>query len=234
MLPSLDLGSAQLACSAQAHPQVPEGVGSQRYDCTFRFRFLLSNLSLTCRPSQLHGRSRQQRYKTKADYTCSSFSFPVYNLANALLQTDIAECARVLRETAADEGLAPIPIFGNGDAYDYRTYYENVEATGVDGIMLARGALIKVRFSLPSRRRRADHLPLIAMALHRNQRAPRLGYLLQRAVGHGGQARRLRLGALGIRPSRREPRPPLRVRVPLVHASLYSCGVAGEASGGYE
>ncbi|ORY87464.1 hypothetical protein BCR35DRAFT_302230 [Leucosporidium creatinivorum] len=73
----------------------------------------------------LHGRSRQQRYKTKADYAY------------------IAQCAKVLRETAADEGLAPIPIFGNGDAYDFRTYYENMEATGVDGIMIARGALIK-------------------------------------------------------------------------------------------
>lgn len=34
-------------------------------------------------------------------------------------------------------------MFGNGDAYDHRTYWENVEATGVDGIMIARGALIK-------------------------------------------------------------------------------------------
>ncbi|GAA5949641.1 hypothetical protein JCM21900_002481 [Sporobolomyces salmonicolor] len=73
----------------------------------------------------LHGRSRQQRYKAFADYKY------------------IAECAKVLRETAADDGLEPIPIFGNGDAYDHRTYWENVEASGVDGIMIARGALIK-------------------------------------------------------------------------------------------
>ena len=58
---------------------------------------------------------------------------------------DIGECVKVLREHAADEGLEPIPIFGNGDAYDYRTYYENMESSGVDGIMIARGALIKVR-----------------------------------------------------------------------------------------
>lgn len=73
----------------------------------------------------LHGRSRQQRYKTKADYAY------------------IAQVARTLRETASDAGLKPIPIFGNGDAYDYRTYYENMEASGVDGIMIARGALVK-------------------------------------------------------------------------------------------
>lgn len=64
------------------------------------------------------------------------------------MYVDIAQVAQTLRETAADEGLAPIPIFGNGDAYDYRTYYENMEASGVDGIMIARGALMKVRQKL--------------------------------------------------------------------------------------
>ncbi|GAA5982194.1 hypothetical protein JCM5350_003489 [Sporobolomyces pararoseus] len=73
----------------------------------------------------MHGRSRQQRYKSVADYKY------------------IGECVKVLRDHAADEGLEPIPIFGNGDAYDYRTYYENMESSGVDGIMIARGALIK-------------------------------------------------------------------------------------------
>lgn len=56
---------------------------------------------------------------------------------------DIGECVKVLRETAEEEGVAPIPIFGNGDAYDHRTYWENVEQSGVDGIMIARGALVK-------------------------------------------------------------------------------------------
>ncbi|GAA5895703.1 hypothetical protein JCM8208_005304 [Rhodotorula glutinis] len=73
----------------------------------------------------MHGRSRQQRYKAFADYKY------------------IGECVKVLRDTAEDEGLAPIPIFGNGDAYDWRTYWDNVESSGVDGIMIARGALIK-------------------------------------------------------------------------------------------
>ncbi|KAI5476431.1 zinc finger dihydrouridine synthase [Pseudohyphozyma bogoriensis] len=73
----------------------------------------------------LHGRSRQQRYKTKADYAY------------------IGQVVKTLRETAADNDLQPIPIFGNGDAYDFRTYYENTESSGVDGIMIARGALVK-------------------------------------------------------------------------------------------
>ncbi|KAL8277400.1 hypothetical protein RQP46_010240 [Phenoliferia psychrophenolica] len=73
----------------------------------------------------LHGRSRQQRYKNAADYAY------------------IGQVAQTLRDTASDLGLPSIPIFGNGDAYDYRTYYENMEASGVDGIMIARGALVK-------------------------------------------------------------------------------------------
>lgn len=73
----------------------------------------------------MHGRSRQQRYKHFADYKY------------------IGECVNVLRETVKDDDLAPIPIFGNGDAYDHRSYWENVEQSGVDGIMIARGALIK-------------------------------------------------------------------------------------------
>lgn len=37
----------------------------------------------------------------------------------------------------------PIPIYGNGDCYDYREYYEDVEQSGADGVMIARGGLIK-------------------------------------------------------------------------------------------
>ncbi|KAK4048211.1 tRNA-dihydrouridine synthase 3 [Microbotryomycetes sp. JL201] len=91
----------------------------------------------------IHGRSRQQRYKTRADYTCEKEAVPSSAPIDPSFPSDIKECARVLRETAADEGLPPIPIFGNGDAYDYRAYYENMEQSGVDGIMIARGGLIK-------------------------------------------------------------------------------------------
>lgn len=39
--------------------------------------------------------------------------------------------------------MAPIPIFGNGDCYSTQAYWEEKEKSGVDGVMLARGALIK-------------------------------------------------------------------------------------------
>ena len=73
----------------------------------------------------LHGRSRAQRYKLTANWDY------------------IAEVSDTLRAAVADDDLAPIPIFGNGDCYDYRSYYESIERGRTDGIMIARGALVK-------------------------------------------------------------------------------------------
>lgn len=73
----------------------------------------------------LHGRSRQQRYSKLADWAY------------------IKECATTLRQTVADADLPPVPIFGNGDCFSAQQYYEAKEASGVDGVMVARGALIK-------------------------------------------------------------------------------------------
>lgn len=39
--------------------------------------------------------------------------------------------------------VPPIPIFGGGDAFSSQDYWEKVEYSGVDGVMVARGALIK-------------------------------------------------------------------------------------------
>ncbi|CAO1624412.1 unnamed protein product [Parajaminaea phylloscopi] len=83
----------------------------------------------------MHGRSRKQRYSRKADWSY------------------IRDCAQELRDsvrawneeskTADEEEMKPIPVYGNGDVYSQQEYYENLEKTGVDGEMLARGALIK-------------------------------------------------------------------------------------------
>jgi tRNA-dihydrouridine synthase 3 len=75
--------------------------------------------------TKLHGRSRQQRYSKNADWSY------------------IKECATTLRESCLDAGLPAPPIFGNGDCFSAQSYYEEKEKSGVDGIMVARGALIK-------------------------------------------------------------------------------------------
>uniref|UniRef100_A0A3P9P901 tRNA-dihydrouridine(47) synthase [NAD(P)(+)] n=1 Tax=Poecilia reticulata TaxID=8081 RepID=A0A3P9P901_POERE len=63
----------------------------------------------------LHGRSREQRYTKSADWDY------------------ISACAKL-----AD----PVPLFGNGDILSYEDAVKAKE-TGVSGIMIARGALIK-------------------------------------------------------------------------------------------
>ncbi|KAI9569197.1 hypothetical protein HD554DRAFT_2328226 [Boletus coccyginus] len=73
----------------------------------------------------LHGRTRQQRYTKLADWSY------------------IKECVDAVRACEADQGLLPIPIFGGGDCFSSQDYWEKVDTTGVDGIMIGRGALIK-------------------------------------------------------------------------------------------
>lgn len=77
------------------------------------------------RAMTLHGRSRQQRYSKLADWSY------------------IRDCANVLRDSCTDAGLPAPPIFGNGDCFSAQSYYDELEGSGVDGIMIARGALIK-------------------------------------------------------------------------------------------
>lgn len=64
----------------------------------------------------LHGRSREQRYTRLADWDY------------------ISECAKA---------AAPMPLFGNGDILSYEDAVLRREQTGVSGLMIARGALIK-------------------------------------------------------------------------------------------
>lgn len=65
----------------------------------------------------LHGRSREQRYKLLADWSYAG------------------DCKK-----AVDQDF---PIYGNGDILSYEDYIASKAVSGVDGVMLARGALIK-------------------------------------------------------------------------------------------
>lgn len=48
-----------------------------------------------------------------------------------------------LRCFSPHRAVPPIPIFGGGDAFSSQDYWEKVGYSGVDGVMVARGALIK-------------------------------------------------------------------------------------------
>ncbi|EMD37135.1 hypothetical protein CERSUDRAFT_137621 [Gelatoporia subvermispora B] len=73
----------------------------------------------------LHGRTRQQRYTKLADWDY------------------IKQSVEAVRAKEADEDLPPIPIFGGGDCFSSEDYYAKIDQTGVDGVMIGRGALIK-------------------------------------------------------------------------------------------
>ncbi|KAM4705376.1 tRNA-dihydrouridine(47) synthase [NAD(P)(+)]-like isoform 2-T2 [Rhinophrynus dorsalis] len=63
----------------------------------------------------LHGRSREQRYTKLADWEYIDY------------------CAKL---------ASPLPLFGNGDVFSYEDMNRAMQ-TGVSGVMLARGALVK-------------------------------------------------------------------------------------------
>jgi tRNA-dihydrouridine synthase len=44
---------------------------------------------------------------------------------------------------SGNNGFSPLPFWGNGDCFSGIEYWKTVEATGVDGILIGRGALIK-------------------------------------------------------------------------------------------
>ncbi|KAL1741988.1 hypothetical protein HDZ31DRAFT_44249 [Schizophyllum fasciatum] len=73
----------------------------------------------------LHGRTRQQRYTKLADWDY------------------VRECVRAVRVAEEEKELPKVPIFGGGDCYSAQDYWTDVETTGVDGVMIGRGALIK-------------------------------------------------------------------------------------------
>lgn len=94
-----------------------------------------------CAAITLHGRSRQQRYRSLADWGY------------------IAECANMIKayrekkdeltDTAREPDASTLPngekmyFIGNGDCYSHVDYFDHVDNARVDTVMIARGALIK-------------------------------------------------------------------------------------------
>jgi tRNA-dihydrouridine synthase 3 len=86
----------------------------------------------------LHGRSRQQRYSRAADWG--------YIAATAALisrvKQELSDAADTAEYKDHSESL-PTWFVGNGDCYSHLDYYNAIDSAGVDGVMVARGALIK-------------------------------------------------------------------------------------------
>lgn len=95
----------------------------------------------------LHGRSRQQRYTRSADWEyIAETAALIKNLnkkADALTDTIRETDERDQPNGSGGSKNGKVYFIGNGDVFSHEHYYDHLEHGGVDGVMAARGALIK-------------------------------------------------------------------------------------------
>ncbi|EEP82242.1 potential tRNA dihydrouridine synthase [Uncinocarpus reesii 1704] len=89
----------------------------------------------------LHGRSRQQRYTRQADWGYISECAALIKRLNE--RTD--EVTDTVQEPDERHQAPGRKVFflGNGDCYSHEDYYRDIRESGVDTVMIARGALMK-------------------------------------------------------------------------------------------
>lgn len=96
-----------------------------------------------CAAVTLHGRSRQQRYTKSADWKyiaeCAALVKHYNEKKDELTDTINEPDERTLPNTSNGR----MYFIGNGDCYSHTQYFDDIESSKVDSVMVARGALIK-------------------------------------------------------------------------------------------
>lgn len=95
----------------------------------------------------LHGRSRQQRYSRSADWEYIGETAALIKRLNEKADA-VSDTIRETDERDQGNGSAgskngKVYFVGNGDVFSHEHYYDHLSHGGVDGVMAARGALIK-------------------------------------------------------------------------------------------
>lgn len=94
----------------------------------------------------LHGRSRQQRYTRSADWEYISETASLIkglNAKRASLTDTIHEPDARDQANTSPSRAGKVFFIGNGDVYSHEHYTSHLSSAHVDGVMVARGALIK-------------------------------------------------------------------------------------------
>ncbi|EXJ62145.1 tRNA-dihydrouridine synthase 3 [Cladophialophora yegresii CBS 114405] len=95
----------------------------------------------------LHGRTRQQRYTRSADWEYIMETASLIKELNAKADA-VADTVHEPEERDQPNGHkgsrnGKVFFVGNGDVFSHEHYYDHIQHAGVDGVMAARGALIK-------------------------------------------------------------------------------------------
>lgn len=94
-----------------------------------------------CAAVTLHGRTRQQRYKSAANWSYIAETAALIKTFNEK-SSSLADTIRETEERTLPNG-GKMYFIGNGDCYSHIDYFDHVDNAKVDSVMIGRGAIIK-------------------------------------------------------------------------------------------
>ncbi|KAM0329335.1 hypothetical protein ACHAQA_004640 [Verticillium albo-atrum] len=96
-----------------------------------------------CAAITLHGRSREQRYTRKADWSYVAECAALIKSYNETKDADTDTIREPDASTLPNAKDGKMFFLGNGDCYSHVEYFDHIDNAGVDSVMIGRGALVK-------------------------------------------------------------------------------------------
>ncbi|RXG46915.1 hypothetical protein VDGE_06058 [Verticillium dahliae] len=96
-----------------------------------------------CAAITLHGRSREQRYTRRADWSYVAECAALIKSYNETKDADTDTIREPDASTLPNSKDGKMYFLGNGDCYSHVEYFDHIDNAGVDSVMIGRGALVK-------------------------------------------------------------------------------------------